>query len=107
MQSYFFTKQRWLNWSLVALLVLFGFLIANHQVDTNIQHHENHHCQLFHSIGSGLIAHVAALPFIPQRIIPSTFSTIENSNPLFITVHSRAPPLFLFFNSVNSKIYNS
>ncbi|AZL83877.1 MULTISPECIES: DUF2607 family protein [Aliivibrio] len=92
MQSYFFTKQRWLNWSLVILLALFGILVANHQIDTNIQHHENHHCQMFHSIGSGITAHVASLPIIPQLIISSTFTSVENSNPSSITVHSRAPP---------------
>lgn len=96
MQSYSFTKQHWLNWSLVTLIVLFGFLIANHHVDSNIQHHENHHCQLFHAIDSGLIANVAILPLIPQRIITSFFSTIENNNPSFITVHSRAPPVLIF-----------
>ncbi|PQJ83494.1 MULTISPECIES: DUF2607 family protein [Aliivibrio] len=96
MRSYFFTKQRWLTWSFVTLLVLFGFQIANHQIDSNIQHHENHHCQLFHSMGSGVLTHIVSLPIIPQQIISSLFSIVENNDPSSITVHSRAPPFLIF-----------
>ncbi|MCP3697195.1 MAG: DUF2607 family protein [Aliivibrio sp.] len=93
MQSYFFTKQRWLNWSLAITLTLFSVLVAHHQIDANEQHHENHHCQLFHSIGSGFIVHITSPPIIPQAIVRLVFSIVENSSPFSITVHSRAPPL--------------
>lgn len=92
MQAHFFTKQRWLNWSLAITLTLFSILAAYHQIDSNVQHHENHHCQLFHSISSGLAVHFNYPPIIPQAIIHFAFSTIENSSPFSITVHSRAPP---------------
>ncbi|MUK30361.1 DUF2607 family protein [Aliivibrio fischeri] len=92
MQSYFFTKQRWLNWGFAILLALFGILVANHQVDTNLHHHENHHCQQFQSFSSGVSAKVVPPPVIPQLIISSLFSIVENLSPLSITVHSRAPP---------------
>ncbi|MUK37212.1 DUF2607 family protein [Aliivibrio fischeri] len=92
MQSYFFTKQRWLNWGFAILLALFGILVANHQVDTNLHHHENHHCQQFQSFSSGICINVTSPPVIPQLIICSLFSIVENSSPLNITVHSRAPP---------------
>ena len=93
MQSYFFTKQRWLNWSLAITLALFSVLVAYHQIDSNTQHHEHHHCQLFHSIGSGLVIYVSTPAIIPQVVIHFEFSTVENSSPFSITVHSRAPPL--------------
>lgn len=92
MQSYVFTKQRWLNWGFAILLALFGILVANHQVDTNLHHHEDHHCQQFQSFSSGISITSAYLPIIPQRIITSLFSIVENSLPLSITVPSRAPP---------------
>lgn len=93
MQSYFFTKQRWLNWSLAITLALFSVLIAYHQIDSNIQHHEHHNCQLFNSMGSGLVIYVSPPSIVPQAIIHFEFSAVENSSPFSITVHSRAPPL--------------
>jgi len=95
MQSYFFTKQRWLNWSFATLLILFSLQVTAHQFDANLQHHENHHCQLFHSLSSGVTYHSVSISILPQLIITHDILPQKKVVRYAVTERARSPPTYI------------
>ena len=92
MISYFFNKQRKLHWILAITFVLFTLLISEHHIDSNTQHHETHHCQLFNSIHSGVAGYIISPPIILQPIIKVASAVIEIRFRSLTVFQSRAPP---------------